>query len=341
MGCKVFAALGDNPPAPPGYNPKTWNHDQWLRNSGEKIDVLTDPEGNKWIAHPEDEGHWRHWDKQGPGGDDQGRSPPNSLKPWEGQKRPPYGNQSATDPNGDAPPFEPPEADFAEHCTKRYGDRPNNSGSGYRGSWHQSSATRTHTGSSTMTLSRHQLIQQRRKEIGLSASEIARLIGISNSRYQDVELHDDEVVDVLPLRNTRRLAEVLGISLDELLGIAGRAGVVEDQLAIIRNRRALAKDARRRLGVSPTKMANDIGFEKAFVHNLEKNWGAARKLSVPSAGDCGQLSKYPSSGISQGILRVKGAQLPPYGATPSVADNTKSIRGPSSRTDAETARQEE
>ena len=155
-------------------------------------------------------------------------------------------------------------------------------------------------------------------------------------RYQDVELHDDEVVDVLRLRNTRRLAEVLGISLDELLGIAGRAGVVEDQLAIIRNRRALAKDARRRLGVSPTKMANDIGFEKAFVHNLEKN-GARSKTVEAEVGK----STYIFSGISQGILRVKGAQLPPYGATPSVADNTKSIRGPSSRTDAETARQEE
>lgn len=60
-------AIDDYPPAPPGYNPGTWTTGQWDNGKW----VLTDPDGRNWTIHPEDKGHWRHWDKRGPGGKDE------------------------------------------------------------------------------------------------------------------------------------------------------------------------------------------------------------------------------------------------------------------------------
>src|SRR5262245_12439775 len=59
-----------------------------------------DPSGRRWYPHPEDDAHWDHYHYPG------GRYPKEHLKPWPGQKRPPYGDQSATDP-WPAPQFAP------------------------------------------------------------------------------------------------------------------------------------------------------------------------------------------------------------------------------------------
>jgi hypothetical protein len=97
-----YAANGDFPPAPEGYDPNTWKQGNWPNNQL----WLEDPAGNKYTLHPEDKGHWRHWDKQDGDGNDLGRSPPDSRKPWPTQKRL-KPDQSWTDPNGDAPPWTP------------------------------------------------------------------------------------------------------------------------------------------------------------------------------------------------------------------------------------------
>jgi RHS repeat-associated protein len=101
-------AIGDFPPAPPGYNPWTWNQGQWPNGK----DWLQDPDGNRYTIHPEDASHWRHWDKQDRNGKDGGQCPGSSGKPWPGQKKL-KSNQSATDPNGDAPPWTP-DQDFSQ-----------------------------------------------------------------------------------------------------------------------------------------------------------------------------------------------------------------------------------
>jgi hypothetical protein len=98
-----YAANGDFPPAPQGYDPNTWKQGRWSNNNQL---WLEDPDGNKYTLHPEDDDHWRHWDKQDGDGNDLGRSPPNSRKPRENQKRL-KPSQSSTDPNGDAPPWTP------------------------------------------------------------------------------------------------------------------------------------------------------------------------------------------------------------------------------------------
>jgi hypothetical protein len=91
------------PPVPRGYDPKTWKQGTWPRTDWL---YLKDPNGNTYTAHPEDPGHWRHWDKQDGDGNDQGRWPPNSLKPRPGQKKL-SDDQSVSDPNGDEPPWTP------------------------------------------------------------------------------------------------------------------------------------------------------------------------------------------------------------------------------------------
>jgi hypothetical protein len=99
-----YAANGTFPPPPPGYDPNTWKQGQWPNNGPH---WLEDPEGNKYTVHPEDYGHWRHWDMQDPDGNDQGRLPPNSKKAWPTQKRELDPDQSSSDPNGDTPPWNP------------------------------------------------------------------------------------------------------------------------------------------------------------------------------------------------------------------------------------------
>jgi hypothetical protein len=98
----AYNPSGKFPPPPPGYDPKTWKQGQWPNG---RI-WLEDPEGNKYTLHPEDDGHWRHWDKQDGGGKGKGRLPPNSFKLRPGEKTLKE-NQSLSDPNGDAPPWTP------------------------------------------------------------------------------------------------------------------------------------------------------------------------------------------------------------------------------------------
>jgi len=86
------------PPPLPGYDPNTWKQGQWPNTGALWVE---DPDGRRYLAHPEDGGHWRHWDD-----DNNNRIPPNSKKPWPGQKKLKE-DQSWSDPNGDAPPWEP------------------------------------------------------------------------------------------------------------------------------------------------------------------------------------------------------------------------------------------
>ncbi len=98
-------AIGDMPPAPPGWDPDTWS--RVLYDDGRW--ALRDPSGRLYFPHAEDPGHWRHWDLPGSGDDDPPtRLPPNSLKPWPGRKRGFKKNQCPTDPNGNAPPMNDP-----------------------------------------------------------------------------------------------------------------------------------------------------------------------------------------------------------------------------------------
>lgn len=91
---------GQMPPPMPGYDRATWTSGQWDNGRW----WVRDPNGRTWTAHPEDGGHWRHWDAEGKKG---GRWPNNSKKSWPKQKKL-EPDQCETDPNGDAPGWESP-----------------------------------------------------------------------------------------------------------------------------------------------------------------------------------------------------------------------------------------
>ena len=63
--------------------------------------VLTDPEGNRWTVHLEDQGHWRHWDIRDKNNNDKGPWPRNSKKRRGNQKMKSKPNQNECDPSGD------------------------------------------------------------------------------------------------------------------------------------------------------------------------------------------------------------------------------------------------
>ncbi len=89
---------------PPGYDPSTWKAGQW--DNGRWF--LRSPDDNIYTIHPEDENHWRHWDKQDPNGKDRGKWPPNSNKPEQNRKRKLKPDQCSNDPSGNAPEWKPP-----------------------------------------------------------------------------------------------------------------------------------------------------------------------------------------------------------------------------------------
>ena len=92
--------IGQMPPPPTGYN-SYWQSGRYPNGKFWVQDPVT---GKRWVAHPEDEGHWRHWD--GPGRDE--RWPPNSKKYRDNQKKR-DSDRCEKDPSGDAKGWEPTE----------------------------------------------------------------------------------------------------------------------------------------------------------------------------------------------------------------------------------------
>jgi transcriptional regulator with XRE-family HTH domain len=110
------------------------------------------------------------------------------------------------------------------------------------------------------------LIAQRREQLGIGITEIARRIGVSVSEYRDVELYEDELTMVLALNNARSLAAILGLEIGTLLGAGSLAESASNEL-----RHIVIAEARARLGVSTNEMAKAIGFDEAFVHRIEND----------------------------------------------------------------------
>jgi hypothetical protein len=83
----------------PSMKPLGWDR-TWLTGQDARGHYSQNPwTGEKWYPHPEDKGHWSHYDSEKKGN----RYPANCFKPREGQLRPPYGNQSATNPWSNLP----------------------------------------------------------------------------------------------------------------------------------------------------------------------------------------------------------------------------------------------
>ena len=117
-----------------------------------------------------------------------------------------------------------------------------------------------------MTTPIHRLIKHRREQLGIGIAELARRIGVPTSEYWDVELYDDELTVALPLENVRALAAILGFDLGILLRLGSLVGWPTSSS---KPRHTIVVEARAKLGVSTSKMIEDIGFDDAFLRRIE------------------------------------------------------------------------
>lgn len=120
-------------------------------------------------------------------------------------------------------------------------------------------------------IKRHQMIKQRRESLSLTQRQMAELVGVTEATYDHVEREGDELTMAIPLKGARVLARTLGLDLGDLLGIGTMPPPGASGQKYPRHR--LVADARKRLGVSVEKMADDIGFEPIFVTELERDDG--------------------------------------------------------------------
>jgi RHS repeat-associated protein len=84
--------LPDRSMKPPGWN------SSWPTGTDSRGDYTKGPDGTKWYPHPEDQRHWPHYDT-----DKNTRYPEKCIKPRPNQNRPPYGDQSPTNPWPNSP----------------------------------------------------------------------------------------------------------------------------------------------------------------------------------------------------------------------------------------------
>ena len=116
--------------------------------------------------------------------------------------------------------------------------------------------------------------------------ELARRIGVSISEYHDLELYDRELPEVLPLENARSLAAILGFELGTLFGAGSLAGRTSTK-----SRHTILAEARARLSISTNKMAEDIGYDEAFVHRIENDGRALEAYAFDVLKDVAEYLK--------------------------------------------------
>src|SRR6266545_1981642 len=106
-------------------------------------------------------------------------------------------------------------------------------------------------------------IRKARERLNLSEAGVAARTGLSPNEYFDLENHDDEAVDVVHLREVKKVAGVLHLDLLGLFGI--RCMVCEHPEPptpdphVTRNE--LVRRTREAMGLSQDDLGDRVGFE--------------------------------------------------------------------------------
>lgn len=136
----------------------------------------------------------------------------------------------------------------------------------------------------------NELLRAHRAKLGLTEAEVARRAGLSLDEYRDAEQHEDEMLEVLHLRNVRLLCTALDLDPLDLLGVAcafcagADAGLVPGGA-----RHEIVHSRRRALGLSQEDLAERVGFEVGVVADIERdpdyleNWSVELVLSLAHA----------------------------------------------------------
>ena len=114
-------------------------------------------------------------------------------------------------------------------------------------------------------------LRQRRIELGLNMDDAAKLAGLSVSEYYDIEAHDDEIVDFIPLLEVKNLCQAYSLDLLELFEIQcpfcekNKIYLAEYKLP----RNELIKNKRISIGLSKEELSDIVGFYEVVITNME------------------------------------------------------------------------
>jgi transcriptional regulator with XRE-family HTH domain len=119
----------------------------------------------------------------------------------------------------------------------------------------------------------NETIRTARLRLGLSENDVAGRAGLSWHEYFDLELHADEGIEVVHLKNMKRVAEVLHLDVLDLFGI--RCAFCDHPERSVSGshlcRNELVRQSREAMGLSQDDLANGIGFETVAVAQMESD----------------------------------------------------------------------
>jgi len=113
-------------------------------------------------------------------------------------------------------------------------------------------------------------IKNRRLEVGLSEVEAAQRSGLSTDGYWDVELYDDEIFEVVNLKNVKQLCSVFELDPFELFELecafCAGAPFLQDYLL---PRNEIVRRHRLANGWSTEVLGDKIGFYTQAIDDIE------------------------------------------------------------------------
>jgi len=114
-------------------------------------------------------------------------------------------------------------------------------------------------------------IKQRRLELGLTDSEVARQTNMTIYEYGDVESHADEIFVVVPLYHVKKLINTLKTDFFDLFSIP--CAFCEDGFTHFDEywlrRNSLVKKKREMLGLSTDELGDKVGFFQTEIELVE------------------------------------------------------------------------
>ncbi len=120
------------------------------------------------------------------------------------------------------------------------------------------------------------IIQDKRERLGIKEEDISRAIGVPLDTYWDIEHHDDEILEHVPLWAIKKLVNALNLDLLELLGIPNEfsPGLETDRGLLIERRRL-------QMGISIPDLSQASNIEAGFFEGVAANAGLLDSLHLP------------------------------------------------------------
>ena len=109
--------------------------------------------------------------------------------------------------------------------------------------------------------------------MGLSERQVAEAIGTNLDSYCDIEWHADELCRAVPLSQIKKLSEILGMGLFELVAVQRSFCVDQTPCMEVYRlpRNEQIKKARESTGLSQRQFAERVEFLKVGIKRMERD----------------------------------------------------------------------